>query len=108
MSGRFEVGQGSLVVVHCHTPRERLWGVIVRLDALGLTLRGLALDTVEDWLRQTASGAEPLIGPSTVFVPMQRLERIYLDESSGAAEGLGDRFRQTTGRDAAEVLLGEA
>lgn len=100
------VETGALVLVHCHSPREKLWGVVVRLDALGVVVRGLDLATVEDWLRQTISGDEPLIGPSTVFVPMHRVERIYLDESSGGAEGIGDRLRRITGRDATDILLG--
>lgn len=101
------VETGALVVVHCIQPKEKLWGVVLKLDQLGVVVRGLDLNTVEDWLRQTISGAEPLIGPSTVFVPMHRIERIFLDESSGAAAGIGDRFRTATGGDVAAVLLGE-
>ncbi len=98
---------GALVVVHCLQPKEKLWGVVLRLDQLGVVLRGLDLNTVEDWLRQTISGGDLLIGPSTVFVPMHRVERIFLDESSGAATGIGDRYRDATGSDVKTVLLGE-
>ncbi len=101
------VEAGALVVVHCLQPKEKLWGVVLRLDQLGVVVRGLDLNTVEDWLRQTISGGEPLIGPSTVFVPMHRVERIFLDESSGAATGIGDRLRTATGGDVAALLLGE-
>ena len=101
------VETGALVVVHCLQPKEKLWGVVLRLDELGVVVRGLDLNTVEDWLRQTISGDEPLIGPSTVFVPMHRVERIFLDESSGAATGIGDRFLQATGSDVSEILLGD-
>ncbi len=100
------VEEGALVVVHCLQPKEKLWGVVLRLDRLGVVVRGLDLNTVEDWLRQTISGGEPLIGPSTVFVPMHRVERIFLDESTGAAAGIGDRFRSATGGDVVEILLG--
>ena len=101
------VESGALVVVHCLQPKEKLWGVVLRLDQLGVVLRGLDLNTVEDWLRQTISGGDLLIGPSTVFVPMHRIERIFLDESSGAATGIGDRYRDATGGDVKTVLLGE-
>lgn len=102
------VETGALVVVHCIQPKEKLWGVVLRLDELGVVVRGLDLNTVEDWLHQTIAGEEPLIGPSTVFLPMHRVERIFLDESSGAAAGIGDRFRRATGGDVTEILLGGA
>lgn len=98
------LGEGSLVVVHCANPKDKLWGVVQRLDAVGLVLRGLDLNSVEDWMRQEAGGGERLIGPSTVFIPMHRVERIYLDERAGAVESFAERFRGMTGRDAAEVL----
>ena len=106
MSGTPLVEAGSLVVVCCTAPREKLWGVVLRIDQLGVVVRGLDLNSVEDWLRQELAGAEALIGPSTVFVPMHRVERIYLDESSGAAEGIGDRYRRATGADVRDALLG--
>ena len=98
------VGEGALVLMHCSNPREKLWGLVLRLDAVGVVLRGLDLNTVEDWMRQEAGDRERLIGPSTVFVPMPRVERLYLDEHSGAVESLGERFRGMTGRDACDVL----
>lgn len=99
------IEQGALVVVCCASPREKLWGVVLRLDTVGVVLRGLDLDSVEDWLRQEISGSEPLIGPSTVFVPTHRVERVYLDESSGAAAGIGDRYRTATGMDVVSTLV---
>ncbi len=107
MSARAVIEAGALVVVCCVQPKEKLWGVVLRLDELGVVVRGLDLNSVEDWIRQETAGAEPLIGPSTVFVPMHRVERIFLDESSGAAEGIGDRFRRVTGGDVRDLLLGE-
>ena len=86
------IEEGALVIAHCMAPKERLWGLLLRLDATGAVIRGLDLNSVEDWLRQEREGAERLIGPSTQFIPMHRVERIYLDESSGIAEGIGDRF----------------
>ena len=40
------IGEESLVIVHCGNPREKMWGVVVRLDAVGLVLRGLDLESV--------------------------------------------------------------
>lgn len=99
----------ELVVVHCSNPKERLWGVVLKMDALGLVVRGLALESAEDWLRQHARGGQPEVevGPSTVFLPAHRIERVYLDESTGPVQSLGDRFADATGRDARRELLGE-
>jgi hypothetical protein len=100
------VGPGSLVVVHLANPREKIWGLLMRMDALGVVMRGLDLDTVEDWLTQERSGGEPLIAPSTFFVPSHRLVRIDLDESGPVLSGYGDRFLREVGRDVRLALLG--
>lgn len=98
---------GDMVTVHLGAPREKYWGVLVTLDAAGVTLRGVALDTYEDWLRQAASALPALLGAVTVFFPAHRIERVELDESTGVVEGLGARFRRVTGRDPVAVLNGE-
>ena len=50
------VDNGSLVVIHCANPREKMWGVLQRLDKAGVVIRGLDLESVEDWLRQEKAG----------------------------------------------------
>ncbi len=97
---------GSLVVVHCANPREKHWGLLLEIDGLGVVLRGLDLASVEDWLAQERSAADPLICPSTFFVPTHRLQRIDLDESGPVVTGYADRFRQECGRDVRQALLG--
>jgi hypothetical protein len=101
------IDSGSLVIVHCTNPREKLWGVLVRLDAVGVVVRGMDIDSVEDWLRQERSGAPRLIGPSTCLVPTHRIVRIDLDESTGAVQGYGDRYASACGREAREALSGQ-
>ncbi len=98
---------GALVVVHCTAPREKLWGVLLRLDGVGAVIRGLDLASVEDWLRQLRSEGETLLGPSTVFIPSHRVEKIALDESSGPFTSYGERFAEVSGGDIRDVLLGE-
>jgi hypothetical protein len=97
---------GQLVILHCCNPKEKIWGLLVRLDGVGAVVRGLDLNSVEDWLRQEIAGSEPLIAPSTQFLPVHRVERIFLDESSAAVPGYGDRFRTASGRDPREALAG--
>ncbi len=98
------IGTGSLVIVNCSNPREKMWGAVVQLDTSGVVIRGLDLEAVDDWVRQERSSGESLIGPSTFFIPMHRVVRIDLDESRGAVESTADRYRSACGRDVREVL----
>ena len=97
---------GALVMAHLHSPKERFWGLLVRLDSVGVVIRGLDLNALEDWLRQERDGLERLIAPSTQFVPMQRVERLYLDESTAGFRCFADRYLEACGRDAREALAG--
>ena len=93
---------GTPVLVYLHSPREKVFGVLVSLDPAGVALRGIELGAFEDWLRQEARGEEGL-GPVTVFYPMNRIERMEKDETLGALEGFAARFRRETGRSVAEA-----
>ena len=97
---------GDLVIIHCQGPKEKLWGVLLRLDPVGLVLRGLNLSSVEDWLRQGRERSGGLIAPSTQFIPIHRLERIYLDESTLSVKSFADRYAEACGRDVRAVLTG--
>ena len=98
------IGEGSVVVVHCREPREKLWGMLLRLDGVGVVLRGLDLGSVEDWLRQEARGEEKVMGPSTFFLPMHRVSRMDLDEDQGPIQALERRFAEYCGRPLIEAL----
>ena len=97
---------GAVVIVHCMNPKEKLWGVLLRLDPVGATVRGMDVGSVEDWMRQESTDADRLLAPSTFLVPSHRLVRIDLDESSGAVPGFADRFRAMCGRPVEEALCG--
>ncbi len=95
-----------LVVVSCSSPREKFWGLLLELSAAGVTMRGVPVETFEDFLRQWAGEGERLIGPVTLFIPLHRVERVEADESAGVVEGLGECFRRVSGHDP-RVVLGE-
>ena len=99
------IEEGSLVIVHCSNPREKMWGAVVRLDGAGVVVRGLDLESVEDWLRQEKAGGDTLIHPTTFFVPMQRILRLDLDESTVSVPSYGDRFLAACGRDVRDALF---
>jgi hypothetical protein len=96
---------GSLVVLHCANPREKHWGLLIKMDGLGVVLRGLDLASVEDWLVQERGGGDALIVPSTFFVPTHRVVRLDLDESGPVVSGYGDRFSRECGRDVRRALI---
>jgi hypothetical protein len=105
--GTLSIEVGSLVVLHCANPREKHWGLLLQIDELGVVVRGLDLESVEDWLTQERGGSAALIAPSTFFVPTHRLVRIDLDESGPVVVGYGDRFRRECDRDVRLALLGK-
>lgn len=93
---------GSPVLLYLHTPRERVFGVLLALQPAGIALRGIDLATLDDFVRQEAR-RETGLGLVTLFYPMSRVERMERDESVGGLEGLADRFRRETGRSIVEV-----
>ena len=98
---------GSFVVVHLSGPREKFWGLLEQSDSSGVTVRGLALEGFEEWLREIAREVAPTFSPTTVFFPLHRVERISLDETVGEAVSLTDRFRRQTGEDPRAYLAQE-
>jgi len=95
-------GPGTPVLVYLHSPREKVFGVLVSLQPAGIAVRGIDLAAFEDWLRQEARGEQGL-GLVTLFYPMHRIERMERDETVGDLEGIADRFRRETGREVLEA-----
>ena len=93
---------GTPVLLYLHSPREKVFGVLVSVQAAGVAVRGIELAAFEDWLRQEARGEEGL-GLVTLFYPMNRVERVERDETVGGLEGIADRFRRQTGRSILEA-----
>jgi len=98
-----KLGPGSLVMVHLVNPTEKFWGVLEALEPVGVTFRGISLDMFEEWMIEVTRGA-PSLGLATMFVPLFRVERIYLDEPVGEVESYRQRFERRTGRSVIEVI----
>jgi hypothetical protein len=99
----FDLAPGVAVVLYLHTPREKLWGVLLSLEPAGIVIRGVDLAVFDDWVRQEQRGEEG-IGLSTLFYPMTRVERMERDETAGPLESLTDRFERQVGRSVFEVM----
>ena len=91
---------GEFVLVQLTNPREKIWGLLRERDTTGVTVRGLTLEGFEGWVREIAHKEPQTFFPATVFFPLHRVERIFLDESVGIVPSFADRFQKTVGEDA--------
>ena len=96
---------GDLVVVVLQSPRERIWGALLGLDAAGVAIRGLDLTPWEEVLSLVRTGESDQVALGTRFLPMHRVEAMYLDEASSGAPSLAETFRNRTGQAAHAFLL---
>ncbi len=87
----------ALVIVNLVNPKEKFWGVLRSLSPAGLTLRAINLDLFEDWMRQIVHGEEMTIDLVTMFFPLFRLERLFLDESIGSIKSYSEYFSEVVG-----------
>jgi methylmalonyl-CoA/ethylmalonyl-CoA epimerase len=95
---------GSPVLLYLREPQDKLWGVLRRLDPAGVVVEGIDLSSFDDWVAQIERDEPSVVGPSLLFIPMGRLEKILLDRSSGHLPALAERFERRTGRSVQEVL----
>jgi hypothetical protein len=86
---------GQLVLVTLQNPREKFWGVILSLTPAGLSLRGVDLQSLEDFTQMVKQG-EPA-NASVVFFPMHRVQRVEVDARLGELPSLADQFATKTG-----------
>jgi hypothetical protein len=95
--GRAGIEAGAAIVVVLHSPREKCWGVLDRISAAGIFLRGLDLNAFDDWTHAVARD-EPFVGLTDLFFPMWRVERVARDEAAGGVPSLAEQFEKRTGR----------
>jgi hypothetical protein len=89
--------KNALIIINLVNPREKFFGVLTALSAAGITLRAINLDSFDDWVRQVAHDDEPNLDLITMFVPLFRVERVFLDEPSGAIKSYAQRFEDVVG-----------
>src|SRR2546421_1507183 len=89
----------SIVVVSLHTPKEKVWGELLAINPSGITLRGIDLNSFDHFIRQINEPDGERVGLPTIFFPMNRLERISLDEASGSIPSMNEmRSRRFMGK----------
>ena len=98
----------NIVIVSLASPKEKIWGQLLQLDAQGVTVRGIEINSFDDFVRQIVDREECTVGMTQVFYPMHRVERVALDESCGSIPSLSDRFHNLVGLSLQEYLGIEA
>lgn len=94
----------SMVVVSLHDPKERIWGQLLAINQAGITVRGIDLNSFDDFIRQVKNPDEEPVRLATLFYPMLRVERIALDEPQGAIPSLAQTFERQVGRSVFKYL----
>ncbi|MCB1024005.1 MAG: hypothetical protein KDB79_06440 [Acidobacteria bacterium] len=85
------------VLVILQNPREKVWGVLRELNQAGIFVRGIDLNSFEDFVL-AVSNDTPFYGMGEQFFPMWRIERIVLDDMDGDIPALHQQFSQRTGK----------
>lgn len=99
---------GSAAVLYLNEPKEKIWGLVVSVSAAGVVIRGLRLDSFEDWMRQEARQEEELLGLVTTFYPLPRIERLEEDRSVGSVVSYSQRFAEAVGRTVQDAVASRA
>jgi len=94
----------SIVVVSLHTPKEKVWGELLAIHPAGITMRGIDLNSFDHFVRQINEPEGERVGLPTIFLPMNRVERISLDEASGSIPSMAELFARKVGRPLADYL----
>lgn len=96
---------GAFILLHLVNPTEKFWGILGELGVAGVTLRGISVEAFDDWTSQAAHPEEePTLDLGTMFFPLFRIERMFLDESVGQVESYRQRFARRVGRRVEEFL----
>ncbi len=92
-----DIEPNAIVVASLVNPREKVWGQLVALRPEGITVRGIQIESFEDFVRQITNRTGAEVTLTTAFYPMHRVERIASDEASAGIPSLSDRFREKVG-----------
>jgi hypothetical protein len=94
----------SIVIISLHSPKEKIWGILIDLNTSGVTIRGIDLNSFDHFVSQINQLDAERVGLPTVFFPMLRVERISLDEPSGSIPSMAEIFERKIGRTLTDYL----
>jgi len=94
----------SIVIISLHSPKEKIWGILLDINSSGVTIRGIDLNSFDHFVSQINQLDAERVGLPTVFFPMTRIERISLDEPSGSIPSMAEIFERKIGRTLTDYL----
>lgn len=94
----------SVVIISLHSPKEKIWGILLDINTSGVTIRGIDLNSFDHFISQINQVDAERVGLPTVFFPMMRIERISLDEPSGLIPSMAEIFERKIGRTLTDYL----
>src|SRR5262250_1203596 len=94
----------SIIIISLHSPKDNTWCELLSINPSGVTLRGIDLNSFDHFVNQINDPNGDRTGLPTVFFPMNRVERISLDEPSGSIPSMSEVFARKAGRSLAEYL----
>jgi hypothetical protein len=94
----------SIVIISLHSPKEKIWGILIDINPSGVTIRGIDLNSFDHFVSQINQLDAERVGLPTVFFPMTRIERISLDEPSGSIPSMAEIFERKIGRTLTDYL----
>jgi len=94
----------SIVIVSLHTPKEKIWGILIDINVSGVTMRGIDINSFDHFVNEINQLEAERMGLPTIFFPMNRVERISLDEASGSIPSMAEIFERKIGRSLFDYL----
>lgn len=94
----------SIVIISLHSPKEKIWGILLDINTSGVTIRGIDLNSFDHFISQINQIDAERVGLPTVFFPMMRIERVSLDEPSGLIPSMAEIFERKIGRTLTDYL----
>ena len=94
----------AIVIISLHSPKEKIWGILLEINPSGVTIRGIDLNSFDHFVSQINQLDAERVGLPTVFFPMTRVERISLDEPSGSIPSMAEIFERKIGRTLTDYL----
>src|SRR5258708_33704365 len=88
----------SIIILSLHSPKEKLWGALTSINAAGVTMRGMDLNSFDDFIRQVMDPDGERIGLPTLFFQLQRVECISLVQTYGYITTMTVHFVHTERR----------
>jgi len=91
--------KGTVAIVNLQNPREKVIGIIHEVLPAGIVIRGVDVNSFQDWAAEVAKDASAsVICPTTMFFPMHRVIRCYEDEDMGDVPSFSTQFANRTGK----------